>query len=112
MHEVSLAESVVNALIEMKEEHRWKSVVEVRLQIGVLRQVFPEIMAFAFETVARGTPLEGARLVMEDVPIAYRCNECGTQWHDDSPLCPECGSMHKETVAGMELDIKSVEVEE
>ena len=41
MHEVSLAESIVNALLDMKEEQGWKYVVEVRLRIGALRQVFP-----------------------------------------------------------------------
>lgn len=112
MHEVSLAESIVSALLEMQEKQSWKSVVEVRLRIGALRQVFPEILAFAFNTVTAGTPLEGARLLVEDVPLSFRCIDCGTPWNEDAALCPSCGSMHRETVAGMELDIESVEVEE
>lgn len=112
MHEVSLAESIRTSLLQMQEEQRWKSVVEVRLRIGVLRQVFPDILSFAFDTVTRGTALEGARLVVEDVPLSFRCRDCGTSWKDESALCPSCGSIHRETVAGMELEIESVEVEE
>ncbi|MBL3538538.1 hydrogenase maturation nickel metallochaperone HypA [Aminivibrio sp.] len=112
MHEVSLAESIAAALLQMQEEHRWKSVVEVRLRIGALRQVFPDILSFAFNTVTRSTALEGARLVVEDVPLSFRCRDCGTSWQEETVLCPSCGSIHRETVAGMELDIESVEVEE
>ena len=112
MHEVSLAESIVTALLQMQEEQRWKSVVEVRLRIGVLRQVFPDILSFAFNTVTRGTALEGARLVVEDVPLSFRCRDCGNEWQEENALCPACGSIHRETIAGMELDIESVEVEE
>ena len=112
MHEVSLAESIVTALLQMQEEQRWKSVVEVRLRIGVLRQVFPDILSFAFNTVTRGTALEGARLVVEDVPLSFRCRDCGNSWQEETALCPACGSIHRETIAGMELDIESVEVQE
>ena len=64
------------------------------------------------EGISIYTPLEGARLVVEDVPLSFRCIDCGTPWNEDAALCPSCGSMHRETVAGMELDIESVEVEE
>ena len=112
MHEVSLAESIASSLISLKKERGWERVVEVRLRIGALRQVFPEILCFAFETVTKGTELEGAELSIEDVPISFRCRDCGGCWGGDDPLCPECGSMHGETVVGNELEIESLEVEE
>lgn len=112
MHEVSLAESIVSSLLKMQQEQNWKRVVDVKLRIGALRQVFPDILSFAFQTVAKNTALEGVRLVVEDVPLSFRCRECGAVWEEESPLCPQCGSLHRETVAGMELDIESVEVEE
>jgi len=112
MHEVSLAESIASSLIDLKKEQGWGRVVEVRLRIGALRQVFPEILCFAFETVTKGTELEGAGLAIDDIPISFRCRDCGACWGEDDPLCPECGSMHRETVAGNEMEIESVEVEE
>lgn len=112
MHEVSLAESIVSALVKMKEDEGWGKIVEVRLRIGLLRQVFPEILSFAFTTITKDTPLEGARLTVTDVPLSFKCADCGTTWSEDEALCPTCGSMHRETVAGMEMEIESVEVEE
>ncbi|GAB1399173.1 hydrogenase maturation nickel metallochaperone HypA [Aminivibrio sp.] len=112
MHEVSLVESIVTALEKMMEEEGWTRVTEVRLRIGVLRQVNPEILSFAFETVTKGTPLEGARLFVTDVPLEYRCRECGQMWGEEDGLCPACGSPSRETLAGMEMEIESLEVEE
>ena len=112
MHEVSLVESIVTALEKMMEEEEWKNIVEVRLRVGILRQVNPEILSFAFETVTKGTSLEGARLLVTDVPLEYRCRDCGQMWGEENGLCPVCGSASRETLAGMELEIESLEVEE
>lgn len=112
MHEVSLIESIVTALERMMEEEKWRKITEVRLRVGVLRQVNPEILSFAFETVTKGTPLEGARLVVTDIPLEYRCRECGREWGEENGLCPGCGSAARESLAGMELEIESLEVEE
>ena len=112
MHEVSLVESMVTALEKMMEEEKWKKITEVRLRVGVLRQVNPDILAFAFETVTKGTPLEGSRLIVTDIPLEYRCRDCGQMWGDENGLCPACGSGSRETLAGMELEIESLEVEE
>ncbi len=112
MHEVSLVESIVAALEKMMEEEKWRKIEEVRLRVGVLRQVNPEILSFAFETVTKGTPLEGARLIVTDVPLKYRCRKCGQMWGEENGLCTACGSADRETLAGMELEIESLEVEE
>lgn len=112
MHEVSLVESIVTALEKMMEEEKWTKITEVRLRVGVLRQVNPDILSFAFETVTKGTPLEGARLIVTDIPLEYRCRDCGQMWGEENGLCPACGSGSRETLAGMELEIESLEVEE
>jgi hydrogenase nickel incorporation protein HypA/HybF len=112
MHEVSLVESIVTALEKMMKEEKWKKITEVRLRVGLLRQVNPDILSFAFETVTKGTPLEGASLIVTDVPLEYRCRDCGQVWGEENGLCPACGSGSRETLAGMELEIESLEVEE
>ncbi|HCL80425.1 MAG TPA: hydrogenase maturation nickel metallochaperone HypA [Synergistaceae bacterium] len=112
MHEFSLVESIVDSLLTMQQDAGWRRIVQVQLRVGVLRQVFPDILSFAFETVTRGTPLEGTKLVVEEVPLAFRCLDCGTTWGDEGGTCPCCGSIQRETLAGMELIIQSLEVEE
>ncbi len=112
MHEFSLVEAIMDSLLKMQHHEGWGKITKVHLRVGALRQVFPEILSFAFATVTKGTPLEGADLFVEEVPIAFRCLDCNASWEEEAGACPRCGSVNRETIAGMELDIQSLEVED
>ena len=111
MHELSLAESVVRIATR---HAAGRPVARVELKVGHLRQVVPGALAFAFELVARGTPLEGAELAMEEVPAAGRCRRCGTESElRGFPLrCGACGGLDVEVTRGEELLVDSLELEE
>src|SRR3954451_15470198 len=111
MHELSLAQAVVAIATEHAAGRR---VVKVELKVGHLRQVVPSALSFAFELVAQGTPVEGAELVMTVVPATVRCRSCGEESElDDWPLlCGRCGSADVAVVAGEELSVESLDVEE
>ena len=70
MHELSIADAVVRIACR---HAAGRPVARVELKVGRLRQVVPDALEFAFVLVAEGTELEGAELVMEDVPAAGRC---------------------------------------
>ena len=111
MHELSIAE----AIVAIADRHaRGRQVTRVEVAIGHLRQVVPSALEFAFELVARGTALDGAELVLEEVPAAGRCRTCGTESRlAGFPLiCPPCGSADVEVIAGEELRVESLDVEE
>ena len=111
MHELSIAESVVQIASRHANGRR---VTKVRIKVGHLRQVVPSALAFGFELVAEGTPVEGAELEMEQVPAAGRCRECGVESQlTYFPLqCGACGSFDLEVVRGEELLVESLELEE
>lgn len=113
MHEMSLVESIMESILEMKEENNWDKIRKIVLRIGDMRQVIPEIMVFAFNTASKSTPLEGAELVIENVKLRFRCRSCRKEWGEENMafLCPFCGSMDVELLHGMELEIESLEVE-
>ena len=111
MHELSIAESVV----EIATRHApGRRVYRVDLRVGHLRQVVPSALEFAFELTARGTPLEGAKLRIEDVPAEGICRSCGARSvMTEFPLqCSRCGGLDLEVVAGEELQVDSLELEE
>jgi len=113
MHEMSLVESIMDAIFEMKEKNNWDKVKKVVIRVGEMRQVIPEIMVFAFNTASKSTPLDGAELVIEDVKLHFRCKKCMKEWGEENMafLCPFCGSIEVELLNGMELEIESLEVE-
>jgi hydrogenase nickel incorporation protein HypA/HybF len=111
VHEFAIASAIVNTVLRHAEGRR---VTAVLLRVGQLRQVVPESLDFAFEIVSRDTLCGGARLDQDYVPAALRCGPCGREWGIDVPCfrCPECAGADIAVVAGDELDIVSIEVEE
>jgi hydrogenase nickel incorporation protein HypA/HybF len=111
MHELAIAESVV----QIASEHaRGRRVTAVQVTAGYLRQIVPDALAFAFELVALGTPVEGARLELREVEAAVRCRTCGAETVQDGfPLtCRACGGLDVEVTAGEELFVEELEIED
>jgi hydrogenase nickel incorporation protein HypA/HybF len=86
----------------------------INLKIGKLAAVVPESLTFCFEIAAGDTSLAGAKLVIEEIPIVARCEDCGESWTADHPdfVCKKCGGGAVVLLSGRELDIVSIEVEE
>ena len=111
MHELSLADAVVTIA---RDHARGRRVTCVDVKIGRLRQVVPEALEFAFELVAAGTEGEGAELRLEHVTARVACAGCdATTEVTGFPLvCARCGSAGVEVVAGEELQVESIDVED
>lgn len=111
MHELSIAASVVEIALRHAAGRR---VTRVQVKVGHLRQVVPSALAFSFEIVAQGTPAEGAALELETAPAIGRCRRCQAESHlREFPLqCAACGGFDLEIVAGDELLVESLDVEE
>jgi hydrogenase nickel incorporation protein HypA/HybF len=110
MHELSIASAIVTT-VEKHAEGRSVSVVNHR--VGALRQVVPSSLVFHFGFVAKETLCDGARLEIEVVPATLRCADCGAEWELEQALfrCA-CGSSRVDVVAGNELEVESIEIEE
>lgn len=110
MHELAIAEAV--AAIASRHA-AGRGVSKVELKVGHLRQVVPSALEFAFELLTEGTSLEGAELVIEDVPARGRCRACGRETvMRDFPLqCSHCGGSDLELLAGEELLVDALELE-
>lgn len=114
MHEFSIATSIIEMAAE-EAGGRGVRVHAVFLKLGPLSGVVKEALLLAYEMAAAGTPLEGSRLVVEDVPIVAFCPRCNQprtipsmQWL----CCPECNTPTPEVSQGAELVVTALEVEE
>lgn len=108
MHELSITQSVVDAVSERTDGAQ---VATVRLRIGKLSGVVPDAVRFCFELIAEGTPLQGARLEIEEPAGRANCRDCGQDFALSDPilLCP-CGSADVRISDGQQLAVTSVEV--
>ena len=84
----------------------------LKVRVGPLSGVVVDSLRFAFESLAPGTPAEGARLEIEETQPAFHCPDCGKLY--ETPVgdycCPACGSVRGELVAGNEMELESIEV--
>ena len=114
MHELSVALSLVEAASEKAAALGNVPVVALHVRLGPLSGVVREALLFSFDLAAEGTPVAGARLVVEDVPIAAVCAACGEQEiaSAQSLRCPVCAEPVFEVVRGRELELRALEVAE
>jgi hydrogenase nickel incorporation protein HypA/HybF len=108
MHELAIAESVVDTVTERLPDAK---VTRVHLEIGPLSGVVSDSIRFCFDLATEGTGLAGAELVITEPPARCLCRTCGAQFQPDSPivLCP-CGSPDAAVLSGEQLKIVSVSV--
>jgi hydrogenase nickel incorporation protein HypA/HybF len=112
VHELSIAMSIVDMARE-EAERRSVRINAVHLELGALSGVVKEALLFSYEVACDGTPLEGSRLVVKDVPIEVYCPVCkvsktlaSMQWF----CCPDCGAQTPDVVHGKELVITALEL--
>ena len=120
MHELSIAATIVENVLDFAEKQGVTKVVRVRLAIGELTCVQSEQLKFCYDSVTQETVLAGSDLEIETVPARVTCAHCGYQgppkyWMDslaDTPVatlqCPTCGKS-VEAVEGHECAIKTVQ---
>jgi hydrogenase nickel incorporation protein HypA/HybF len=114
MHELSIAMSIVD-LAEEEAERRCVQVEAVHLKLGALSGVVKAALLSCYEMACADTPLEGSRLLIEDVPVVIYCPSCRAQRPLSSVqlfCCPECGTPASEVVQGKELEVVALEIKE
>lgn len=114
MHELAIANSIVKTVVRESEKNGYKSVIAVGLRIGALTDIVPEALEFGFNAIVAGTPLDGARLEIEHIPVKGVCEECHRPFevHNFVFVCPECGASNIKLEQGQELDITYIEIDD
>ncbi|GAX89145.1 hydrogenase maturation nickel metallochaperone HypA [Effusibacillus lacus] len=112
MHELSIAHSLVELAVEAAENSGIRRVQALYMKLGVLSGVVKEALEFSFDVVIEGTPLEGARLVIEDVPVKIFCPNCREARVLPEPFpmrCPLCGTKTGQVIEGREMELYALE---
>lgn len=105
---------IVEAATE-EAERRGLQVTAVHLRLGALSGVVKDALLFSYEMACQDTPLEGSKLIVEDVPVIIFCPHCRerkTLSSVQSFACPECDTPTMDIVRGKELEVYALEVDE
>ena len=113
MHEMSLAESVLQIIEDTARQQGFTRVKTVWLEVGQLACVEMESLRFSFEQVTNGSIAEQARLEIAEIKGRGRCSQCGSEVL--LPVlfepCPECGNYQVKVTDGDQMRVRELEVE-
>ena len=113
MHEMSLAEGVLQLIEDSAKTQSFSRVKTVWLEIGQLAGVEVEAMKFCFEAVVNDSIAQGAQLVIIEIPGQAWCLHCAEVVNVRVlyDACPKCGSHQVQVTGGNEMRVKELEVE-
>ncbi|MBV8680859.1 MAG: hydrogenase maturation nickel metallochaperone HypA [Aquitalea sp.] len=113
MHEMSLAEGIIQLLEDQAATQEFRRVKQVWLNIGELAGVEAEALAFCLDVVSRDTLADGAVFHFARQPGQGWCLACSQSVaiHARFDACPLCGKHQVQVTGGDEMRVSELEVE-
>ncbi len=113
MHELGIMTGVMESVEQAARGAGAERVLRIDLSVGVMTEAVEDALRFAFEALSENTLCEGAVFEIHMIEPLSVCLECGKEYTHDRfhMMCPECGSVFTELIAGKELQIDSIEVD-
>lgn len=112
MHEMAIAEGILNIAFDYAAQNQSTKLVRITLNIGEMSGVEIEALNMSFEALTKNTIAEGAELVINWIPIIGECNKCGKEFKIAryNFFCPECDGILI-LKSGRELQVESLDME-
>ena len=114
MHEGVYTEQIVQAILEGLKQHPEGKVLKARIRVGEMLHLQPEAVKLHFDSITRGTRLQGAELEMAEEHVKVRCRACKAESEPADHhllVCRACESRDVEVLAGRGVRVESVDLE-
>jgi hydrogenase nickel incorporation protein HypA/HybF len=112
VHELAVCQGLIAEVERVARAHRSHAVQRVRVAVGALSGVEPELLARAFDIARAGTLAARAQLDLDVLPVRVACTDCGDEAGvaPNRLLCPACGSWRVRVVGGDDMLLMQVEL--
>ena len=96
MHEMGVVMNIVSGAERLSERYGVTTIGYVKVDIGGLSGVIPKYLHELWELGIKDTILEGAELIINEVPGLVKCSDCGEEYvlldnrKNNMPDCPKC----------------------
>jgi len=113
MHEYHVMEKIVRTAEETAKRSNALKVLKVSLAVGKLTGFEDGSIRLYFETLAKGTILEGSELFIRHIEPKFKCASCDTLFDckGSNFACTKCGQPGSPTEIGKEFYIEDMEIE-
>ncbi|MHC1598983.1 MAG: hydrogenase maturation nickel metallochaperone HypA/HybF [Candidatus Methanofastidiosia archaeon] len=123
MHEVSVAQTIIDAVMNEAKEQKAVRILGVTLALGELTMINTEQIVFWIQSFLEGTIGEGAFVNIETIHGKVQCNNCNVVtdvFIEDDGIshyiipdftCGHCNSKNTFICQGREMIIKGIRIE-
>lgn len=113
MHELAIAEGIIDIVSSAQCEQGFARVLEIRLSIGEYSGIVTDCLSEFFPYAARGSAAESAELITQQIKGEFKCLDCGYEGAVDrrAARCPKCKSTALKMTRGREFYVDSIKVE-
>jgi hydrogenase nickel incorporation protein HypA/HybF len=114
MHEVYIAESLLETAIWKCKDSGFNRIKNIRVKIGKASVVSTGALSFVFDALKAGSIASEASLIIEEIPTTGCCKTCGGEFSVDRDFifeCPCCGSDSVIINSGNGVELSELEVE-
>jgi hydrogenase nickel incorporation protein HypA/HybF len=112
VHELSICQALIEQVEAVASKEGALQVVQVRVGLGPLSGVEPQLLQQAFQLARAGSIAATASLLIDHLPVRVSCRECGQETAAEvaNLACGNCGDWHTELVSGDEMLLTQVEL--
>jgi hydrogenase nickel incorporation protein HypA/HybF len=114
MHELPVAENLLEITLRHARQANAKRVTDLYLVVGQLSSIIDDSIQFYWDIISEDSIAEGAVLHFRRIPTRMQCRFCEHQFSPagDDFACPECQSTQVHIVAGEEFFLESINIDE
>jgi hydrogenase nickel incorporation protein HypA/HybF len=112
MHELGIAENILDIVRQSVPDNRISAVESIRLRVGPFAGIVPDSLKFCFDALSGDAGMTKAGLLIEQTSLTASCRSCGNRFEvkDFVFLCPACGGGNLEIISGKELEVVEIEI--
>ena len=113
MHELSIAQSIVEIVEEEALKNDVNVVTEVEVEVGTLSGIEPDALEFAWEVASVEGIAKGSRMIIRKVQARGRCSDCSEEFDVENffEACPKCKNPWFDVIQGREMKIIAIVAE-
>ena len=113
MHETSIAQNLLDIILEKAKECNAKRITKITLKLGEFAGINQDSLKFAFENLTQKTIVEGVIVNIVSLPLLGKCRKCEKEFTINKVefKCPKCGSLQLDIVSGEDLYVDNIEIE-
>lgn len=111
MHELSLAEDVLEIVESAAQKEHLSNIAKVTLSIGKLSCVEPTALSWALESTFTNTIANGATIEINETAAQVQCDHCQHKYAAEDLFhpCPRCNKFGFTVLSGNDMLVTALE---